>query len=356
MTKDFFEKKINELSKLGGYEKPPKISGSLKLDSNENFVINKLFQQDLIDVAKKKCDVREYPLGGTEKLINQLSKFLKVPVNMIGVGNGSDQILDLFLANFCTRQTKILTTNPTFAFFEERSKLYRIPMIRVPFSDKMTIDVDNFLAKARNVDLIYIDSPNNPTGFQFTRSDMQKIIKKFRGPIIIDEAYGEFSDYSTVGLVKNNKNLIVIRTFSKAYGLAGLRLGYFVANRKFTDVFSKIVQYPYPLNSFAIEMGILALQKSRQISSIFSLIKKERERIIQTLRKYNAFDVFDSKANYVLFDAKGADRRVYNALAEQGISIRRLGKIGKHKGCLRVTIGTKNMNSEFLLAIRDLLK
>jgi len=103
-------------------------------------------------------------------------------------------------------------------------------------------------------------------------------------------------------------------------------------------------------------MGILALQKSRQISSIFSLIKKERERIIQTLRKYNAFDVFDSKANYVLFDAKGADRRVYNALAEQGISIRRLGKIGKHKGCLRVTIGTKNMNSEFLLAIRDLLK
>ena len=110
MTKDFLEKRLNELSKLDGYEKPPKISGSLKLDSNENFVISKLFQQDLIDVAKKKCDVREYPLGGTEKLINQLSKSLKVPVNMIGVGNGSDQILDLFLANFCTKQTKILTT------------------------------------------------------------------------------------------------------------------------------------------------------------------------------------------------------------------------------------------------------
>ena len=334
MTKDFLEKRITELSKLGGYEKPPKISGSLKLDSNENFVISRLFQQDLIDAAKKKCDVREYPLGGTEKLVNQLSKFLKVPTNMVGVGNGSDQILDLFLANFCTKQTRILTTDPTFSFFEERCKLYRIPMIRVPFSDKMTIDVDDFLA----------------------RNDIQKIIKKFRGPIIIDEAYGEFSDYSTVNLVKNNKNLIVIRTFSKAYGLAGLRLGYFVASRKFTDVFSKVVQYPYPLNSFAIEMGILALQKSRQISGVFSLIKKERERIIRNLRQYDAFDVFDSKANYVLFDAKGSDRRVYNALAEQGISIRRLGKLGKHKGCLRVTVGTKDMNSEFLLAIRDLLK
>jgi len=356
MIKDFLEKRITELTKLGGYEKPPKISGSLKLDSNENFVISRLFQQDLIDAAKMKCDVREYPLGGTEKLVNQLSKFLKVPTNMVGVGNGSDQILDLFLANFCTKQTRILTTDPTFSFFEERCKLYRIPMIRVPFSDKMTIEVDDFLAKTKNADLIYIDSPNNPTGFQFTRNDIQKIIKKFRGPIIIDEAYGEFSDYSTVNLVKNNKNLIVIRTFSKAYGLAGLRLGYFVASRKFTDAFSKIIQYPYPLNSFAIEMGILALQKSRQISGVFSLIKKERERIIRNLRQYDAFDVFDSKANYVLFDAKGSDRRVYNALTEQGISIRRLGKLGKHKGCLRVTVGTKDMNSEFLLAIRDLLK
>ena len=133
MTKDFLEKRITELEKLRGYEKPPKISGSLKLDSNENFVISRLFQQDLIDAAKKKCDVREYPLGGTEKLVNQLSKFLKVPVNMVGVGNGSDQILDLFLANFCTKQTRILTTDPTFSFFEERCKLYRIPMIRVPF-------------------------------------------------------------------------------------------------------------------------------------------------------------------------------------------------------------------------------
>ena len=204
--------------------------------------------------------------------------------------------------------------------------------------------------------VIYIDSPNNPTGFQFSKQDIQKIIKKFNGPIIIDEAYGEFSDYSVVSLVKNNDNLIVVRTFSKAFGLAGLRLGYFVANKRFTDIFSRVIQYPYPLNSLAIEVGILALQKSKQISSIFSLIKKERERVIKNLRSYDIFEVFDSKANYVLFDAKGSDSRVYNALAEQGISIRKLGKIGKHKGCLRVTIGTKEMNSKFLLAIRDLVR
>ena len=103
-------------------------------------------------------------------------------------------------------------------------------MIKVQFSEGMTLDVDQFLSKLKNADLIYIDSPNNPTGFQFSKQDIQKIIKKFNGPIIIDEAYGEFSDYSVVNLVKNNDNLIVIRTFSKAFGLAGLRLGYFVAN------------------------------------------------------------------------------------------------------------------------------
>ncbi len=304
MNKEF-QKKLDELAKLDGYQKPKKVSGSLKLDSNENFAIGKQFQSDLIVAAKKRCDVREYPLGGTEKLVVQLSKFLKVPANMIGVGNGSDQ---------------------------------------------------QFLSKSKNADVIYIDSPNNPTGFQFSKNDIKKIIKKFKGPIIIDEAYGEFSDYSTVNLVKNNDNLIVIRTFSKAFGLAGLRLGYFVANKKFTDIFSRVIQYPYPLNSFAIEAGILALQKSKQISSIFSLIKIERERIIKNLRSYDIFNVFDSKANFVLFDAEDLDERVYNALTEQGITIRKLGKLGKYEGCLRVTVGTKEMNSKFLLAIRDLVR
>ena len=149
MNKEF-QKKLNELSKLSGYEKPKKISGSLKLDSNENFVIGKQFQLELINAAKKRCDIREYPLGGTEKLIANLPKYLKVPSNMVGVGNGSDQILDLFLANFCTRKTRILTSEPTFAFFEERCKLYGVKMIKVQFSDGMTLDVDQFLSKSKN--------------------------------------------------------------------------------------------------------------------------------------------------------------------------------------------------------------
>lgn len=356
MTKDWYYKRLTELSKLRGYQKPQYHQDVLKLDSNENLVINRQLQHELIDMAKKNSDVREYPLGKSERLVAALSKYLKVPTEMIGLGNGSDQILDLILSNFATKKTKILTSEPTFGFFEERCKLYAIPTIKIPFSKEMTLNVDDFVSKSKKADILYLDSPNNPTGFQFKKEEIAELIKKFNGIVIIDEAYGEFSDYSVANMTKRFDNLVVVRTFSKTFGLAGLRVGYVVANKKFIDVFTRVLQYPYPLNTIAIEAGILALQKLNQVNETIEIIKQERSRIIKKLRESKAFEVFDSKANFVLFDARGADKRIYTALLEQGISIRKLGKIGKHEGCLRVTVGTKDMNSKFLLAIRDLLK
>ena len=355
MKNSWYAKKLDEYAKLGGYKKPEKFDDVLKLDSNENFVINKKFQQDVISYARINSDVREYPLGGVEKLVSKLSKYLKVPENMIGVGNGSDQILDLFLANLASKKTRILTSDPTFGFFEERCKLYAIPCTKIPFSSDMKLDIEKFNVNLKKCQILYLDSPNNPTGFQFSKSQLESIIKKFNGLVIVDEAYGEFGDSSTVSLTKKYDNLIVVKTFSKAFGLAGLRIGYFVANKKIVEVFNQVLQYPYPLNTLAIEAGIASLDKVNQMKEAAEIIKTERKRIIENLRKYDAFTVFDSKANFVLFDAKGADKRVFTALVEQGISIRKLGKIGAHPGCLRVTVGTKEMNSKFLLAIRDLL-
>ena len=356
MTKKQFTTKIDDLAKLQGYQKPEYHSGVLKLDSNENFVINKQLQQDLINAAQKNSDVREYPLGRSEKLVESIANYVNLPKQMVGIGNGSDQILDIILSNFASKKTKILTSNPTFGFFEERCKLYQIPTIKIPFVQNMTLDVDDFLSKSKQADILYLDSPNNPTGFQFKKDEIIDLVKNFDGLAIVDEAYGEFSDYSLASMTKKLENLIVVKTFSKTFGLAGLRLGYVLANKKFIDVFTRVLQYPYPLNTLAIEAGILALQKIKQIQETTQIIKEERTRIIKKLRETGAFDVFDSKANFVLFDARGADKRIYTALLEQGISIRKLGKIGKHEGCLRVTVGTKDMNSKFLLAMRDLLK
>ncbi|MAY23971.1 MAG: histidinol-phosphate transaminase [Thaumarchaeota archaeon] len=353
--KNWFDKKIEKLTSIGGYQKPDLIPDSMKLDSNENYVIPKQFQNDILSMARKNSDVREYPLGRINELIKMISKFSKVPASMIGVGNGSDQILDLILSHFASKNTKVLTSNPTFGFFEERCKLYSIPLITIPFSDDMKLDIKEFEKRSKDADILYLDSPNNPTGFTFTKNQLQKFVQSFDGLVIIDEAYGEFADYSLTKMAKTQDNLIVVRTLSKSFGLAGLRLGYFVANKKFAEVFMNVLQYPYPLSTITIESGILALEKVDLMYDAADLIKSERKRIIENLRKYDAFEVFDSKANFVLFDAFDSYKRVYSALAEQGISIRKLGKIGNHTGCLRVTIGTKEMNSKFLLAIRDLL-
>jgi histidinol-phosphate aminotransferase len=353
--KSWFDKKIDDYTSIGGYKKPELILDAVKLDSNENHVISKQFQNDIITNARKNSDVREYPLGGVERLIGMISKFIKIPSSMIGVANGSDQILDLILSNFATKKTKVLTSNPTFGFFEERCKLYDVPLITIPFSDDMKLNIKDFIIQSKNADILYLDSPNNPTGFQFSKKELQKLVESFNGLIVIDEAYCEFSNYSIINMVKKYNNLIVVQTLSKSFGLAGLRLGYFASSKKFTNVFMNVLQYPYPLSTITIESGILALNKSNIMKDAAKIIKIERKRIIETLSKYDTFEVFDSQANFILFDAHGSYKRVYSALAEQGIAIRKLGEIGTHKGCLRVTIGTKEMNSKFLLAIRDLL-
>jgi Histidinol-phosphate/aromatic aminotransferase and cobyric acid decarboxylase len=188
------------------------------------------------------------------------------------------KFLDLILSNFASKQTKVLTSNPTFGFFEERCKLYSIPLIAIPFTDNMKLDIKQFIKESKNADILYLDSPNNPTGFQFSKIDLQKLIKSFDGLIIIDEAYGEFSDYSLSSLVKTQSNLIVVRTLSKSFGMAGLRLGYFVANKKFTDAFLNVLQYPYPLSTITIESGILALEKVNLMENAIKILKlKDKE-------------------------------------------------------------------------------
>ncbi|MDH5416201.1 MAG: aminotransferase class I/II-fold pyridoxal phosphate-dependent enzyme, partial [Nitrosopumilus sp.] len=142
MKKNWFDEKIKKFSSIGGYKKPELLKDAVKLDSNENYVIPKQFQNDILLSAKKNSDVREYPLGGVERLIEMISKFIKIPSSMIGVGNGSDQILDLILSNFASKDTKVLTSNPTFGFFEERCKLYSIPLIAIPFSNTMKLDIE----------------------------------------------------------------------------------------------------------------------------------------------------------------------------------------------------------------------
>ncbi len=355
MRPDWLEKKIANHASLDGYVKP-KSGDLLRLDSNENLVISKKDVWDLLQ-SGSDADMRRYPLDMTEDLIAAIEVHLGVPEGTVGVGSGSDQILDLLISNFATAKTRVLLCDPTFTFFEQRCSLYGIKTIKVPFNNEMTLSKDSFSSK--KADILYLDVPNNPTGFAFAKKDLEDLVRKFEGLVIIDEAYAEFGKYTLSALAPKLDNLVVTRTFSKAYGMAGMRLGYFVANTDIAGVFNRIIQYPYPVSTASISSAMTLLSNDdalKRAQDAIVLVKSERERITKSLRQYDAFDVFDSDANFVLFDAHGASKRVHTALEEQGIAVRNLGKIGNHAGCLRVTVGTHEMNSKFLLAIRDLLQ
>ncbi|MXW61305.1 MAG: histidinol-phosphate aminotransferase family protein [Cenarchaeum sp. SB0665_bin_23] len=346
-----FTKRLDALSKLSSYERPPAHDG-LRLDSNENLVIPKPIQEKI--TSRINSDIRLYPLDGPERLIHSISRLVGISTDQISVGNGSDQILDMVLSRLAG--SKILVSDPTFSFFVDRCNLYDIRLERIRCRNDMSPDMDTIIRRAPSVDMIYLDSPNNPTGYQIPRADLRKLVESCDTPIMLDEAYADFGGFSAMDMVYNTSQLMVMRTLSKSFGLAGLRVGYMVASAPITKVFDRVIQYPYPLSVLSVDCAIQALQLYNDISTSWDIIKEERRRIIQTLRGFGAFDVFDSNANFVLFDAGGSYRRIHKALSEQGIHIRMLGQMGDATGCLRVTVGTHKMNSQFLLAVRDLLK
>ena len=347
--------RLEALSGLPRYEKPPPHSG-LRMDSNENMALPERFQRDVMDAARRRVDARQYPAGATERVARAISSYLRVPAQMITVGNGSDQILDMLLGHLAERGDAVLATDPAFSFFVDRCALHGMEMVRVPYGPDMTVSVDGILEASARADMVYLDSPNNPTGHQIRRADLRRLAESFGGIIILDEAYAEFGGYSAYRMPKRYPNVVVVRTLSKSFGMAGLRVGYMVADRAISEVFGRVLQYPYPISAVSAEAAVLALERAGEAAATWDVVREERSRMISTLRGYEAFRVFDSDANFVLFDAGRACRRIHKALAEQGIAVRLLGRVGASSGCLRVSVGTKSMNSRFLLAVRDLLK
>ena len=344
---------LERYSALDGYAQPPD-SGGQRMDSNENFAVPRGYQDESLG-SPTPADVRRYPSGGAERLARALAKKLRVPARCVCVGSGSDQLLDMLLSFFAGPKTRMVLADPTFSFFEARCRLHRVPLTRVPFSEDMTLDAGLLSSKLPGSKMLYLDSPNNPTGFQFTRSRLASILDGYGGLAVIDEAYAMFGRPSAVRLAAESDNVVVTGTLSKSHGLAGLRVGYMVAPPAIADAFKRVIQYPYPVSSLSVEAALGALARPGPAESAAAQIRSERARMARELRRHGAFEVFDSQASFVLFDAGGAAKRIYTALLEQGISVRRFERVGARRGCMRVSVGTPEMNSRFLLAVRDLL-
>ena len=347
----WLKSRISSLSRISGYQKPERYTNVLRMDTNENLALPKKFVSQIMMEASRKTDLREYPTEQFDELRSGLSNYLKVPKECIAAGNGSDQIIDLLLATFADNRTATVTVTPTFTFYKDRCNLHSIRMKEVKLKNDFSLDTKKLLA-ARGAKLCYICSPNNPTGNQFDRQAMLDVIRSFNGLVIVDEAYVEFADYSLKDLARKYDNLVVLRTMSKAFGLAGARVGYMVANRKTAELFVNTIQYPYAISSLSLKTASIALSKLNYVRSIINKVKKERKRVYDNIDAIDGTTAFRSNANFVLFEVGSRYKSVYRSLIRKGILVRDIGSIDSHRGCLRVTVGTKFMNDKFLQALK----
>lgn len=356
-------KKLNEIRTLSKYiagestnraTQRSKVNPSevLKLNANENLFIPKekviMFLKEVIE----EVDPRLYPQEVELEVKETLSKYLGVSTECIMVGNGSDPLIALITQLFLERNEDALSVAPTFALYKLLADLQGAKYFGVPLKNDFSLDLEKILANVTSkTRMFFLCSPNNPTANQFEAEKVQTLIEEFPGVVIIDEAYVEFGDYSTVHLAEKNENQIVVRTFSKAFSLAGLRFGYLVSNPELATTLSEKVQLPYPVNSITLKMGLKLLKNVEIVNEAVKQMKKERRRIIKVLNNINGIRVFNSQANFILFQSNKGSDEVFRELLTQGVLIRNLGKVPSLDRCLRVTIGLPEMNDKFLAAI-----
>ncbi|HEU4606078.1 MAG TPA: histidinol-phosphate transaminase [Nitrososphaera sp.] len=352
--KNSLDGSIKRIARLGHYTKPEKIEGAIKLDSNENFALDREFVAGVAAEAARQVDLREYPLDQLEELYSRLSKYAGVNEKCVAAGSGSDQVIELLLSTLGGRRATVFV--PTFSYFINRCELHGIKVDQVPLLRDFTLDKKAFVKSAKKSDLVYLCSPNNPTGNQIDRETLIDVIDSLEGKLVlVDEAYVDFAGYSLSADATKRGNVIVLRTLSKAFGLAGARVGYMVAGEKFVRMFRSTIQSPYPIStlSLAIASGILA--RADHVRQTIKTIRSERDRVFARLSELGGIRTFPSDANFLFIEAGRNYRAISTALRSSGIVVKMLGSVAGHSGCMRVTIGTREMNDKFLQCVEGSL-
>ena len=321
---------------------------SVKLDANEG---DKDLFKDLLNEIGDDFYLNVYPDDNYTDLKNSISNYIGCGVENICVGNGSSELLDLCVKTFVDTNDLILSLDPTFSMYSIYAKIANSRYIGAGQSNDFTINVEDVIKaiKENNPKLTIICNPNNPTGTVIKKEDMLEIVKSTENIVIADEAYMEFCDESIVDEIENYDNLIVVKTMSKAFSMAGIRTGYLIANKELVQTIEK-VRPPYNLNSISAFLATKALKQRDKMISYVESVKMEREKVYNELLNMGV-KAYKSGANFVFF--KSDIDNLEDKLVEDDILIRKFG--GKLNNYYRVTIGSKDENKVFLESMKKLV-
>lgn len=297
-----------------------------------------------------ETNYHRYPDPLQLKIKGIVSEWNAVKTSEIFIGNGSDEAIDLLFRIFCEpKSDNILICPPTYGMYEVSAEINDVEIKRANLTETFQL---NFAEIRRQIDentkLIFFCSPNNPTGNCLNRSEILEFAKSFNGIVVIDEAYIHFSNSkSLVSEIKNLPNLVVMQTFSKAWGLAGLRVGLAFANEAIIKLFNN-VKPPYNVSQIAQEAVLDALNEKKTVDQTIQTIISEREKLTENLSKLKLVTkIYPSDANFILVKTTDANS-IYKFLLEETIVVRNRNSVELCEGCLRITIGTAKENAKLL--------
>lgn len=296
-----------------------------------------------------------YPDPLQRELKKQISKVKGIPEDMIFLGNGSDEAIDLPYRIFCQPgRDNVVAIEPTYGMYRVCADINDVEYRPVLLDEHYDFKAADLLAACdSHTKLIWICSPNNPTGNSLNRDEMLKVIQDFEGIVIIDEAYSDFSQQKTFrSELAAHPNLIVLNTMSKAWALAGIRLGMAFASKDIINIYNK-VKYPYNVNILTQQQALETLKDPFEIDRWVKTLLGERARLMQAFQELPICEkVYPTDANFFL--AKMTDAQgIYNYLVDKGIIVRNRSRIQLCNNCLRITIGLKSENNELLSALRQ---
>jgi histidinol-phosphate aminotransferase len=327
----------------------------IKLDFNENLFMPRVKLAKLAKELAEEIDLRMYPENEESKLREKLTSYIKVPKDFLVVGNASDELIDRIIRLFVEKGDLAVSFAPTFSIPRLCVKRQEGEYITVQLQSNLQLDVKGMLSKfSDKTRLLYLCSPDSPTGTQYNAKDIEALAKAFPGIVILDEAYGEFANYSFVPRIREFENMIILRTFSKAFGLAALRLGYAVANPELAKIINEKAPLPYPVSGFTLRMGYKMLDNVDLMMDSVKQVKCERAKLIKALNELEGVQAFDSQANFVLMNTQKPCDLVNQKLLWKGIIVKKWGKILQYNNCFRVTVGLPEMNIALIEALKEI--
>lgn len=295
-----------------------------------------------------------YPDPLQRKLKDKIADIKGVKTENIFLGNGSDEPIDLIIRAFCEPGIdNIVSIDPTYNMYKVAADINNVEYRKVLLSENFELDASKVLeATDKNSKLIFLCSPNNPTGNYLNEAEVEKIITKFSGIVVLDEAYIDFSTkIGFLGKLNNFPNLVILQTFSKAWGLASIRLGMAFASKSIITYLNKI-KYPYNINVLTQQFALEALEKSNEKEDWVQLILNNKTILEEELELVNVVKkIYPSDSNFILVKVDDP-LMVYNYLVENKIIVRNRSSVSLCAGCLRITVGTQDENDLLLKALK----